>query len=249
MQEKFNVKIAMPNRIFFDMKNWLNDGELSSPSHQEFVYSFYWTVAYLWRYAIYTDKAYTVGDIKQLLGYNPTEKRINYIIKQDGLLDNKDYTYTTSDFPINWTLKDDELTISMMSEMSEYKQYLNKFKALKPFVKAPKLSIGENDNGLFYQPVDCHMISYEVVDKCFKHDKLCCSGLYLYGLLVYLRDKNMAKNDTDIFFCSRDTLLNLTSWSINKLKEKLRILEEIGLIEKNQEKKSKGNVNVYRVLE
>lgn len=247
-QQHFERPVAMPNEIYTDMKQWLELGELKSPQHQEFIYAFYWMIAYLWGFAKYGEHGFTISEIKQMLGYNPNEKRINYIIKQDGLLDQKRYTDTVDDFPVLWSLKDAELSHTMLSSYDELdQQIVNKFKANKAFIKAPMLSIGEDNDGLYWNAENSHIVRGDVVVACMANNKLKCAGIYLYGILAMMRDKNLHFHNTDEFQCSNRTLENLTRWSNQKVIKVVKGLVEAGLIEKNQKVKKKGEVNVYKI--
>ena len=249
MKEKhFERQVAMPNRIYADMKQWLETGELNSPQHQEFIYCYYWLIVYLWGFAKYGEHGYTTTEIKKMLGYNPNEKRVNYIIKQDGLLDLKGYTNTVDDFPVLWSLKDGELSHTMFSDYDELdRQIVNKFKAHKITVKAPLLSIGENNDGLYWNSENTHMINGDVFTACMTNKSLMCGGLYLYGLLATMRDKNLHFHDTDEFQCAHKTLMDLTGWGDTKTRRMIVDLCSAGLIERKQKTQKKGEVNWYKL--
>ena len=245
-ERHFERPVAMPNRIFADMRQWLQEGELKSPQHQEFIYGFYWLIAYLWGFAKYGEYDYIISDIKGLLGYNPNEKRINYIIKQDGLLDRKRYTDTVDDFPVLWSLKDGELSHTMLSDYDEVdQQIVNKFKSQKPFVKSPLLSLGEDRDGLYWNADNSHIIRGDVFTLCMENKELRCAGLYLYGMLQMMSDKNLHFNKSEEFQCANKTLVELTGWGITKVKKIVNELCEVGLISKEQKLQKKGEVNWY----
>lgn len=247
-QQHYERPVAMPNKIYPDMKQWLEVGELKSPQHQEFVYCFYWMSAYLWGFAKYGEYGYTISDIKQMLGYNPNEKRINYIVKQDGLLDQKEYTSTVNDFPVLWSLKDSELSFTMLSDYDVLDQPLvNKFKAYTPFVKAPLLSIGNDNDGLYWNAENSHIVRGDIIVTCMANDKLKCAGVYLYGLLLMMRDKNLHFHDTDEFQCAHKTLMDLTGWGDTKTRRIVAELCKDGLIKRSQKIQKKGEVNWYAI--
>ena len=236
----------MPNEIYADMKQWLDEGEIKSPQHQEFIYCFYWIIAYLWGFAKYGEKGFVLSDIKQMLGYNPNEKRINYIIKQDGLLDQKGYTSTVEDYPVLWNLKDSCLSLTMYSEYDELDQELiNTFKTSKPFVKAPLLSLGESNDGLYWNAENSHIVRGEVFVACMANAQLKCAGVYLYGILLMMRDKNLHFNKTEEFQCANKTLVELTGWNIKKVSKVVSELDNIGLITRKQKVQKKGEVNWF----
>lgn len=244
-QQHFERPVAMPNEIYADMKQWLELGELKSPQHQEFIYAFYWMIAYLWGFAKYGEHGFTMSEIKQMLGYNPNEKRINYIVKQDGLLDEKGYTDTVDDFPVLWSLKDGELSHTMLSSYDELdQQIVNKFKSQKAFIKAPMLSIGENNDGLYWNAENSHIVRGDIFVACMNSDELKCAGFYLYGILLMMRDKNLHFHDREEFQCANKTLTELTGWNIKKVVRVVSELDNVGLITRKQKVQKKGEVNL-----
>lgn len=249
MTEKhYERPVAMPNEIFSDMKSWLEAGELKSPHHQEFIYCFYWMIAYLWNYAKYGEHGFTLGDIKKLLGYNATEKRMNYIIKKNGLMDQKGYSSSVSDYPILWHMNQDKMmSFTMLSDYDkESRGMLNKFNSINVLVKAPLKSIGtEDEDGLFWNPSNSHMMRGEIMVACTVDGKMNCAAVYMYGLLLMLYEKNKYYNKVDTFQCANKTLIGLTGWSTRKVNETLDVLTDIGLIKRDQAVKKKGQVNWY----
>lgn len=245
-EQHFERPVAMPNEIYADIKQWLDEGEIKSPQHQEFVYCFYWIIAYLWGFAKYGEKGFTFGDIKKMLGYNENEKRINYIIKENGLLDQKGYTKTVNDYPVLWSLKDGELSLTMYSDYDELdREIVHTFNTPKPFIKAPLLSLGENNDGLYWNAENSHIVRGEVFVACMSNDKLKCAGMYLYGILLMMRDKNLHFHDTDEFKCANKTLVELTGWNIKRVTRIISELDNVGLITRKQKVQKKGEVNCF----
>ena len=243
--------IAMPNEIFEEMKEWVNNGELKSVQHQEFVYSYYWLITYLWKYAKYAEQEYTQSRIKQMLGYYPNEKRLNYIIKENGLLDGKEYSKAMMDYPVTWSLKEGDLSFSMLSEYDKVdRQYLIHFKTHKFFVKAPLKSIGtESEEGIFWHSSNAHMINGDVFKACMENEGLGCAAFYLYGLFVYMRDKNLHFNNSETFSCANKTLVELTGWNEKRVTKITGNMVKAKLIEKKQNVKVRGSVNTYKLYQ
>lgn len=244
----FERQIVMPNRIFTDMQQWVKRGEIQSVQHQEFIYGFYWIISYFWRYAKYSEHGYSISEIKQMLHYSPKDKKTNYIIKTNGLLDLKKYTKTVFDFPVVWKLQNEKLTFTMYSEFNQYERArLNRFVTKKPFVKAPLLSIGQSNNGLFWNSEGTHIVRGEVFVQCMNNKELGCAGLYMYGLLTNLRNINFVNHKQSTFQCSNETLMSLTGWGMKKVKRVTSEMYHHGLIDKQQEVRAKGYVNWYAV--
>lgn len=238
--------IAMPNEIFLDIKEQLERKVLKSPHHQEFLYSYYWLIAYFWRYSIYSEFNVNQASIKRLLGYNPNEKRINYIIKKGGVLDAMFYTETVKDFPISWTQrKKEEPSFSMLHELrKEDRKLLTKHMSSNYTVKKPIKHVGDRYNdGLFWNSSSTHMMSGEHFKSCMENTRLGCSGFYLLGILMFIKDKSRANE----FLCSNKTLHIYTGWGEKKIRRLTTELAEIELIAKEQEVKNKGSVNKYRI--
>lgn len=248
--DALKIKIFMPNEILIDMKEWLEDGTLKSSHHQEFVYSYYFLLSYLWRYAIYSEEKFTQSKIKQFLGYNPTEKRINYIIKENGLLDSRNYTLATKDFPVSWTMDNSEgLSFKMLEEYDlDDQRDLLKFKSNNYIVKEPLKHTGASEEeGCYWSIENTHMVDKSIFDFCLSHkEDLGLPAFYLYGVLSFIKDKNKAKGER-ILLCSNETLMIYTGWKIRKVIKYTNNLSDYGLIMKKQPAKRKGAVNHYQL--
>lgn len=251
VEGKYSFIVAIPNEIFSELKGWTDDKEVKSVRHQEFIYSYYFYIAYLWRYAIYGKQEINQQIIKQTLGYNPNEKRIDYLIKRDGLLDQKGYTQSTTNFPVSWSLEGKSLSFSLLDEYDEESQkHLLKGYNDNRLIKMPLKHIGdENEEGIFWNSSNTHMIGLSIFNKCIKESDVGCSGFYMYGILNYISSLNNRFNGTsDSFSCSNETLMNMTGWGMRKVIRVTNKLVDIGLIEKEQRIKIKGSVNSYDLL-
>jgi len=248
--EHHNITIAMPNEIFHDIREWLIIGEVKSKMHQEFIYSYYWYITYLWRYCLYNTEEITQKTIKQALGYNPNEKRIDYIIKRNGLLDQKSYTTSTTDFAVTWSLEGNDLSFSMLSDYDEVsREYLSQQITGRNVVKRPVLHVGDEGNeGIFWNSANTHYMDFDIFQLCMSDRKLGCAGFYMYGILKSMSDKNRYFNDDDYFNCSNETLVNVTSWDVKRIIQITNSLMDCGLIDKEQRIKVKGSVNYFGVV-
>lgn len=247
-----NPLVVMPNEIFSEMKEWLSQKELKSNQHQEFIYSYIWLLSYYWRYAKYSEEKITQQSIKSVLGYSPIDKRLNYLIKKDGLLDNKEYTLSTKDFPIAWNFVDEVegVSFTMLNDLDDaMKNMISKFESENYLVKAPLISIGTEDSeGIYWNTTNTHFISLDVFQTCTSNLSLQCAGFYMCGLLKYLEDKSSHYNDSADFECSNETLADLTSWSMRRVSDVTSNLMSTGLLHKEQPVKSKGQRNTYRLF-
>ncbi len=245
-EDNVRRKVEMPNEIFSDLKEWLSTGEIKSNLHQEFAYSYYWLISYLWKYAEYRDFDIKQNNVKQILGYNPKEKRVDYIIKKNGLLDTKKYTQSIRDFPIDWERKGKEdIKFFMYSDIAKEDQVeYYTFPSRTSFVKSPFKSLDEdifNNRGSF------HMLSGNLFKICMSNNNLGCAGFYLLGYLTYLRNVSSYYNQDSVFRCNNQTLAKKINWSERRVIKITNELGNVGLINKWQVRKEKGQANYYEL--
>jgi hypothetical protein len=143
--------------------------------------------------------------------------------------------------------EDKMMSFTMLSDYDkESRGMLNKFNSINVLVKAPLKSIGtEDEDGLFWNPSNSHMMRGEIIVACTVDGKMNCAAVYMYGLLLMLYEKNKYYNKVDTFQCANKTLIGLTGWSTRKVNETLDVLTDIGLIKRDQAVKKKGQVNWY----
>ena len=183
----------MPNEIFTDLK-----GSISSSKHAAFAYAYYCYTDMLYRYCMYhADRAMNQSEIKADLGISPTEKRLDYIIKKDGILEQIGYIQTITDYPLSWNL--DEGFIQFTSQ-KEYKQN-NKISDITIIsqkttkVKYPIKSFHRTEesredrllDGTYYDLSWTHEITYETLRSIVSDPELGYMGFYIYG---YIKSKN-----------------------------------------------------------
>jgi hypothetical protein len=182
--------VYMPNEIFFDLK--LN---IPNSSQIAFSYSYIYYITFLYRYCKYIDNngiKVTQGLIKQFLGYSPKNKKIDYIIKKGGILDNMNYTVTTTDYPLQY-LYDRENTL-LFENISAYKGIIKNLNdrnfrikiPLKSFFRTPLDYEEGNLTGTFYEVENTHRIDYQTFHSIVTDKELGTVAFYLYG---YLRHK------------------------------------------------------------
>lgn len=97
--QQYNLSVAMPNELFPQLLQMKEDKELK-PVHIGFAYSYIYLQTYMYRYSTYDRYVPSVEEIKELFGFNANEQRVNYIIKKNGLLEQKDILTTTNEFPV-----------------------------------------------------------------------------------------------------------------------------------------------------
>lgn len=237
-ENELNLSIFMPNELFSEIKEWTLSGAVKSKQHQEFVYSYYWLITYLWRYAKYSKMEINQSIIKEWLGYNPNEKRINYLIKKNGVLDMVQLTTNTRNYPVDWIIEDKELSFLMYKQFDEEDRLIiNKFNSINYVVKAPMKHIDRDQQGLFWHTDNSHEVSAHAFYECMKNDKLGCSGFYLYGYLKYLEDKSLHFNQNGKIELANQTISEALLWDQKKITKLTNELACVGLIKKEQGKK------------
>lgn len=188
--------IFMPNEIFKEFQN-----ELGIGTNIAFAYSYYYYVSYLYRYCKFVaDKKITQKEIKQKLGYSPVNKKIDYIIKKDGTLDNLGYTQTTTDYPVKWELG--EYNEPIFTTINEHKKNYETFRTsdshtiisdrnykvkcpLRAFYRDNQSFQEKSVDGTFYIFDNTHGIAYDVFNYFMENKDLGVVAFYIYGYLKY----------------------------------------------------------------
>jgi len=185
--------LFMPNEIFEDLK-----GNIKNTPHIAFAYSYIYLVTWLYRYTklLVQKDAISNNKIKEILGYQPETRTVNYLIKKNGLLEQLGYLITDNDFPVWWNQsKYEELEFTMYSEEKETFTHHNipRNYTVKYPVKAFNRIIFQNEDkieieGTFYDIENTHNIPFEVFMYCMGNEDVGCTGFYLYAYLKYKND-------------------------------------------------------------
>lgn len=187
-----NEYIYVPNEIFDDLKDQLN-----GISHTAFAYAYYYYIDYLYRYSKFSEERKTQSDIKQALGYSPKEKRVDYIIKKDGILDNMGYTQTTKDYPLSFMYDDNNMiqfkTIEEVKAENGLKSILSQrnYKVKRPIKSFNRTDESYNESildGTYYEMDRTHKITYKVFEQMMQNDELGVVGFYIYGYFKHKSD-------------------------------------------------------------
>jgi hypothetical protein len=173
----------IPNEIFDDLKQL----KYKSNNHYSFTVCYYVLTSYLYYVSYYGFKLITNADIKKTLGYHSHDKRIDYIIKNNGLLDLIGYTISTSNYPINTTL--DLHNYPEFDLINDYsKCTFNKY-----FVKYPVKGFHRYDiQGTFFDVSNTTKIDINIFINIIKI--LGCSGFLIY---LYFKSKGRIKISYD----------------------------------------------------
>lgn len=188
--DKHESKIYMPNEIFTDLQY-----HISSPPHIAFAYTYIYLCHWLYRYTKHrTAKLIDNKGMKQILGFHPMTKGLDYMVKRRGLLEEIGYLETVKDVPLYWTFEDEILEFSYLSELKpdEIEMYgiPNTYKIKRPtkaFDRGIIDSDGHEIEGAFYEVYQTHLIPFDIFLYCLNNDRMGCTGFYLYA---YIKNQN-----------------------------------------------------------
>ena len=182
LQINESERVFVPNEIFIDFKRCQ---KFKAVKHMSFAYCYYILISYLYRYCKYDlSERIAPKDIKELAGYSPLNKQVDYIIKKNGLLDEIGYSETTRDFPVSWSVDGSWVDFNTYSDMSDdHKKILNipsNFRIKKPvkgFHRTDESKIHNINDGTFYEIGNTHEI-------CLK-EMLYISSKFEYGSVYF----------------------------------------------------------------
>lgn len=185
----YENKHFMPNEIFDDL--------ISSnikPVHMAFTYSYYYLISWLYRYGKYGELSINNGFIKELLGYNSNNKLLNYIMKENGILDSMNYTKTTKNYSIGiqGTYRDNAPKFLLVNDLSQsernklYKKINRNFKAKYPIKHMHRYTEDleeEMFTGIYYDPSNTHQVNFDVFAFSMSNNSIGTIGFYIYCFL------------------------------------------------------------------
>lgn len=234
---KYNNKetnLYMPNEIFNDLQIHINN-----TPHISFAYTYMYFVTWLYRYAknVVTGEIIDNSKIKEILGYNPKNQTLNYLIKRNGLLEDMEYLKSTRDFPVSWTysdLVDEGLDFQLSSVYKDFHDYMPKlskqFSIKYPIKAFSRITVEDEKEfeivGTFYDVSNSHNIPFEVFLYCMSNKEIGCTGFYLYA---YLKHKN------DMYEFGYDVSL-------------VKLAEETGIAETTLDRYL-GNLKRYKLID
>lgn len=249
----YEVKLALPNEIFSMLMDEVESGKLKK-THLPFAYSYLYLTTYMYRYGKYQQHMASTQDIKVMLGYDKQDKRINYIIKENGLLEQIGLMETTKDIPVGYTWQDEDgndrefvkveylddfkETFVMSEEFTNYKKQLgwNSRTTIKrprfAYVRDLTKDLDDIDceydyDGTFYSSKNTHIIDFRVFDFCMQREDLGVTGFYMYSYLKYKNDLHGG------YDASRERLaseLGLSTATISRYRDALRKYNLIELV-------------------
>ena len=251
---QFNNKespVYVPNEIFNDLKR-----NVKGSSHIAFAYSYYYLMSWLYRYGKYGQIGLKVDDVKRILRYSPSNRDVNYLIKKNGVMDQLDYTYSSTDYPISWDWNNGDIQFMMLSDLdSDTKKLLVDMRGKNYKVKVPVKGLfrskeSEEENyfdGTFYDISNTHLIPFEDFLLCMERE-IGVTGLYLYG---YLRCNCQWHNGK--YNSSLERIATDTGLSVNTVDRYIGKLINYGLVKyaegtcKKIDGEFKRDANTYQI--
>lgn len=248
-------KIYVPNEILVDL---VNCEEIKSGSHVAFAYSYYWLISWLYRYAKYDGDKITLKDIKKALGYNENDKKVDYLVKKNGVLDQIGYTYSESDIPVFWWYKGEGLEFELLSEACDtVRENTRKVIGNNFTFKFPVKGIWRTEedrldcyeNGTFFEIDNTHLVEYGVFEKCMNDKDLGCKGFYVYGYMKCRTQWHKGTYGSSFEKIAKE--LRLSKGTVMRIIHKLK---DVGLLEwkssdcQHRDGKIVQFANTYKVL-
>jgi hypothetical protein len=232
--------VRVPNEIFADLVSCellQVDKGFGKANHIAFAFSYYYLISYLYRECKFNLK-YPINTkiIKRILGYSENNKRLDYIIKKGGVLDQMWYTETTYNYPVYWYFEDSPYFVEFVTyndytkeEHEENKDYflqrLQIKKPLKAFWKDEETKTENISDGTFYDWNDTTMIPFDVFMFCMTKEDLGVKGFFLYSFIRYKSDYYGGSFDMPF-----PTLAKSVGFSESTLTRTLKTLEQYNII-------------------
>ena len=219
-----NVDIHLFNEIDIMVK----EKAIKHDNHRGYVFSYLWLNSYLWRHFKYFSTTLTIKTIKEILGRNPLDKKVDYLTKKNGLLDSKGYTEYTTDFPVDAVINS-ELNFVYLSDLDT--DTVKSIKSIKPRgynMKKPLHGYSRGDrDGLYFSKNDVVHMTLEEFLLCMLNSSMGADSFYLYSW-IKMRCKLLKRNEVIILYRE---MTNAIGYSTDKLRMLLSHLEEVGLVE------------------
>ncbi|HWJ80190.1 MAG TPA: hypothetical protein VNR61_19165 [Niallia sp.] len=236
IQYRDNQSTLMVSNQYFTILKQLNDeGKLKS-THIPFTYAYIYYMTYIFRYTKYDFHVPKASYMKELLGYHADDKRLNYIIKDSGLLDSENILKPIYDFPVIHQFDkfaDDLIEFTFLSDLGI--DYANKWKSQQNVKnnqssKYPVLGFhGDKDEfediilhdegGTFFDFYNVTNIPFEVFSYCMSNEDIGVTGFYLYSFLQY---KNNIFSDYRATYQTIGKEIGLSAKTIQRYMDSMR---------------------------
>ncbi|QIW89916.1 transcriptional regulator [Bacillus phage Izhevsk] len=202
--------VQIPNWIFRRLaESTKGKVQRTNVKQSSFAYAYVVTIAFLYKYTHFVDLdngTYIQNkDIKQILGYDPSTKTIDKVIKKNGILDEIGLTCTTKNYPVTFEYTTEEIngfpireftTINMLTvDDVNYSKYKEIVKNRNYTVKEPTFFFNnDGDVGTLYNYNNTHTITLEEFMEFAYNDDLNNVDFFLYG---FFKSKCLGLNNDE----------------------------------------------------
>ena len=181
---------------------------------------------------------------------NPSEKRLDYLIKKGGILDLFGFTETTRDFPTA-TIFDERnmITVKTLKDMREdlaksfLEQYNNRYTCKKPLLQYSR----GNKVGLMFSKDDVIPISVFELTRTLLCPEISFDGFYVYVYIKY-RCKMIGYESLNIFYVELERNIG---YEKRRIRELINNLESAGMLKVESEydhsEKRISRKNTYKI--
>lgn len=189
--------VQIPNWIFRSLaESTKGKVQRTNVKQSSFAYAYVVTIAFLYKYTHFVDLdngTYIQNkDIKQILGYDPSTKTIDKVIKKNGILDEIGLTCTTKNYPVTFEYTTEEIngfpireftTINMLTvDDVNYSKYKEIVKNRNYTVKEPTFFFNnDGDVGTLYNYNNTHTVTLEEFMEFVYSDDLDNVDFFLYS--------------------------------------------------------------------
>lgn len=243
---RFDIKqsdIFMSNK-YFDILIDLKNTKKIKTTHLGFVYAYMYLQTYMCRNTTYDYFIPSVKEVKELLGYSPIQKTLDYLIKKDGILDSEKLTITDNNFPlINQYKKDTDVlefdTVSNIHPSLKDHRDMHGISNTTKY-KYPVLSFYEDhksgdielyygdEGGTFFDISNTTNVRFEIFAYCMANEDIGDTGFYLYSYIKHMND--FADSKEEEYKATAETISKKTGLSVDTVKRYLKVLRQYNLI-------------------
>ena len=214
---------------FDEFNRLLATGDIKNNRHKTIAFSYYCLVSYLWKYSKYSSQIISVQDIKRILLLGEGDKRIDYIIKKNGVLDSHGFTETTRDFPIATIFDENNMicvkTLKDLDEESAkffLSQCGKRYTCKKPIPQYKR----DSKDGLMFSKDDVVPVSVFELTRTLLCPEISFDGFYVYMYIKY-RCKMVCYSDLSIFYAELERHIG---YKKRRIRELIKALTNAGMI-------------------
>lgn len=226
--------INMDLDIFSTLNKMVEVGKIKNTYHKIFVFNYLWLVSYLWKHSKYSNTEIGVKDIKKILGISPIEKKVDYLIKKHGVLEEASMIETTRDFPMYTDFSNDSgIKITKLSDLEEnireewLKRFNSRYICKKPLMQYER----EGKVGLMFSKDNTIPITMFEFTRIVLCSDLGIEGLYVYAYLK-MKSKLRGYTPTGIMYYEFEKVVG---YKEKKIRSIILNLELAGMIEIKRE--------------